>query len=487
MNKVYIKFPRLIISLKIALFSLLFVSTFRYLNYIMPNLETKDARNFIYLDQNSLDVAFFGSSRIQYSVSPTLIHAYSNLYSYNYGSQCQPLDMTNAMIKEVFKTQKPKVVALDIYTATSASQVCRDDSNYVIGQALLSGLEKQTILERLPKDKALSYRQAFLNNHHNWKNFKDLSDFYNPKHLKDKNVPLNFGYIFQPNKPFNNMWINEWHEKDSSFHLNRSVIDQLDQILKTTLENGAQLMLFFVPADDYKLESSNEKNAIWDWAKQNKVLYLDFLDPKLNFGFYSQVHHDGYHSYLNGANIISYNLSNFLKKNYTFNHIQTSKLDSEFKTYFNEYALAVLQTELNPYYYLPLIQYSDLVLLKYNGTNQSRLVDYECAVLKKLGANFDFCLNKTQNYYGLIKDGQLISNADTQLRYQLEDKEILINPQGIFINNQKLDFSNYPLFNKTNLEGDFSLVVFFGNQYVVKNIDYTNAFWERGFKEGLYK
>ena len=73
-----------------------------------------DVTSFYSEKKNSLDVIFFGSSHSYATFSPKIIQEYSNLNSYNFATQQQPIYITYYYMIEALKYQKPKYFVLDI-------------------------------------------------------------------------------------------------------------------------------------------------------------------------------------------------------------------------------------------------------------------------------------------------------------------------------------------------------------------------------------
>lgn len=467
----------LMIIFKTFLISLIFIGIFKYLNSIMLNENVKNQKNINDMPKNSIDVIFLGSSHAQFSASPTLFYKYANLNSYNLGSQCQPLEVSYEMIKEALKTQKPKLAFLEIYRAMPYSDVCKAESNYILAQYLLSGKEKQNVLDFLPKEKALEYRQEFLNNHNNWKKYDNIKDFFINKNSK-KEIDYYFGHHPMAISKYNNFWLPPQFDKTNSYKMNKSIIEKFEKIYQLCKENNIELMLYLTPEDNYQPIDYYYRDEVFKWADKNKIKYLDFTDISKHYDYFMQVHGDSSHSNIMGANLVTYNLAKATKKNFKF---EKSAID--LKNFYDKteqfYVHEVLENELNPYYYLPLIgKCSNLVAIKYVASSYNILEKYEIDVIKMVDNNIDF----SENYFALYQNGKKIISSKDSVEYDYNGKKIMIDEKGIFYQNKKVDFSYLKNLGINNIVADLSFSVFSldekENWIITKNIDCTKRFWE---------
>lgn len=469
-------FKFLIIIFRVFLVSLIFLGIFKYLNGIMLNENVKNQRNINDMPKNSVDVIFLGSSHAQFSASPVLFHKYTNLNSYNMGSQCQPLEVSYEMVKEALKTQKPKLAFLEIYRAMPYSDVCKAESNYIMAQYLLSGKEKQNVLDYLPKEKALEYRQEFLNNHNNWKNYKNFKEFFVNENNK-KEIDYYFGHHNMKISKYQNFWLPPQFEKKDNFKMDETIIEKFEKIYKLCKENDIELMLFLTPEDNYQPIDYYYRDKVFDWAIKNNIKYIDFTDITKHYDYFMQVHGDSSHSNIMGANLVTYNLAKAAKKNFKFDK-SVVDLNNLYNITEQFYVREVLENELNPYYYLPLVSASDnIVAVKYVASNYNILDKYEIDFLKQLGYDIDF----EENYFAIYQNGKKLVSSDEKIEYDYKGKKIKIDDKGIFYSGKKVDFSHLKNLDVNNITANLSFSVFSKEKedwIITKNIDYAKRFWE---------
>ena len=100
--------------------SIIFLTIFIILLHVCSNIfELKgngfgsDVISFYNLKKNSLDIIFFGSSHSYASFYPDVIEEETNLKSYNFATQQQPIYITYHYMIEALKSQRPKYFVLE--------------------------------------------------------------------------------------------------------------------------------------------------------------------------------------------------------------------------------------------------------------------------------------------------------------------------------------------------------------------------------------
>ena len=73
------------------------------------------ARAFYHQPENSIDVVFLGSSHIHCNINTAYLWTEYGIAAYDYSAAEQPLWMTYYWLREFCKTQKPKLVVVDVF------------------------------------------------------------------------------------------------------------------------------------------------------------------------------------------------------------------------------------------------------------------------------------------------------------------------------------------------------------------------------------
>ncbi len=91
-------------------------------------------REFLQLDDNSIDVLFLGTSHTMYAVSPMEIYENTGIVSYNLSGSAHRMSNSKVMLDLALRTQSPKVVLLD------ASSLFQEDENFSAWRKTLDSL-----------------------------------------------------------------------------------------------------------------------------------------------------------------------------------------------------------------------------------------------------------------------------------------------------------------------------------------------------------
>lgn len=440
-------------------------------NFLSTKFKNEDAyynESFHNLPKDSMDVIVLGSSHAQYSFSPTFFYEDSGLYSYVLGSACQPLEVSYQMLKEALKTQSPKLVILEGYTATPLRKWCEADSCYVTAEYQMRGMEKINTINYLPKEKAKQYRNDFINYHNDWRT-KESFDFLFKE--DSKAIEPSFGYIpLDTVYPFDNWWYaNVFDDKSYDVSLDELDNESLDNILNLCRENDIELLLYFMPMDGIDELNQKYRYKLWDYCRENDIKYIDFVDLSQELDYRIPIHNDGAHSRTSGASLITSYLASFIKDNhYEFNHKKSNQLDNLYIDYLDLYVYSLLYGECNPTKYLDrIVKYPYLKLIRYKG---SALNDKLRDSFKEMGL---IDLKENENYYAIIDDNEILIAGNNEIKYDLNGHLIKINDDGIYYDSEYLVSGN-----------DISIVIFDKKmeRKSIKKFSYKNSsLWDVGF------
>ena len=105
-------------SFKIILFILLSAVCMgiagRILNAKFINDSTTIVDGFYAEKKNDIDVLVVGSSNSFCTIDPLVLYEEYGIAAYDFGSSSQPLNLSLLYLKEAFKRQNPRVVALEV-------------------------------------------------------------------------------------------------------------------------------------------------------------------------------------------------------------------------------------------------------------------------------------------------------------------------------------------------------------------------------------
>ena len=196
-----------------------FIFSYLVLSTTFKGEEVDENNSFHNLPENTMDVIVLGSSHAQYSFSPAFFYQDTGLFSYVLGTQCQPLEVSYSMLKEALKTQSPKTVILEVFTAMPLKSGCDGISCYITAGFQMRGDERYETLKKLPEDKYETYVNPFISLHNDWRTtdltFKDakelvintISTLNEKEENKLENVSGLFGFVDNyPTFPVENSW-----------------------------------------------------------------------------------------------------------------------------------------------------------------------------------------------------------------------------------------------------------------------------------------
>lgn len=418
--------------LKIAMGVSVICSTFYFgYNYLSSKFRNPDAYyndSFHNLPEDSMDVIVLGSSHAQYSFSPTFFYEDTGLYAYTLGSACQPLEVSYQMLREALKTQSPKLVILETYTATPLRSACEADSCYVTAEYQMRGMEKINTINYLPEEKAVTYRNDFINYHNDWRT-KETFDFLFEE--DDKSIDQSFGYIpIESDSSYDNWWYAiKYNDKNNDVELDELDLDSLNNILNLCRENNIELLMYFTPMD--MLDELNQKYRykVWEYCEDNNVKYVDFVDLSEELDYRIPVHNDGFHSKVTGANVTTSYLANFVKENnYEFDHKDDENLNKLYEYYVDLYDYFLFNGEHNPDKYLDrVVNYPYLKIIRYKGTKLNGSLR-EAFVKMNLNDMIEGA-----NYYAVINNGVVIASGKDDIGLDVDGHYIEVNNSGIYV------------------------------------------------------
>lgn len=429
------------------------------------NLKT----TFQSIPEGYLDVVVLGSSHTQYGINPAVIHNESGLYTYINASACQPMEVSYQMLKETLKTQKPKVIVLDVFTMLPSQSVCYANSIYKMAADEMSGLEKiNTLLYIEDKKVALDYILSIRMYHQRWTDVK-AEDFII---VNEKRSYDSFGYINLLSNDLQFRYL-EGHTRKNNYQLSDKNIKALKDIKALCDKNDIELLLIKTPFD-IDQENYDALMAVWDLAKSLNIKYIDFIELSEEINFVFGVDSETWHNTNWGAYKISEYLGEYLKNNYQFNHQENREINLNLNYLKDATLFSVLNNLPDAYAFLKYAgEFNNPIIIKYQGSYKTSIKESENKLLQALGTEHDFIKEKNKNYFAIIKDGKVLIDGNKEIIEVINGNKIVVNDKEVLINDQKLEL----------LDGEL-LIVVFGNNFSwhqTMNIDYASKwFWKVG-------
>ena len=437
------------------------------------NKEANYGKGYKSLPVNSLDYIVLGSSHAQYSFIPSVIYEKTGLYGYVLGSACQPLEVSYEMLKEACKTQSPKLVILEAYTALPLSDICMEDACYVIAENQMTGEEKINTINFLPEDKASQYYIDFLTYHNSWRNSDFLDTIRNPK-SKMNETNYSFGYI-EYNFKYNgegNYWRPMYNPDDVyDVELREKDLESLNKIYDYCKANNIQLIMYKTPIDGMDDENYSYLQKEWQWAKEKGIEYIDFHKEAFDLDFYMVVHSSAFHSYVSGSCLISNFIGDRLNEyDLSFEHRENEFLNDLYNGDYQNVTINYLFTENDPIKYLNHLAYNKGIISFRYVVGENMPSEKFISEIKALGLK-DF--DGTKDTYAIIYDGEVLScvEENTNIEATINGVNFVVGKEGIFTDGM--------LHNKEEINCN---LVYYKNDmsiYADKNIDIQEyAIWD---------
>ena len=305
-----------IFSFKIIVFILLLAGCVRVASEVVNAKFINDSTTIIdgfYTEKkNDIDVLVVGSSNSFCTIDPVVMYEEYGIVAYDFGSSSQPLNMTLLYLKEAFKRQNPKVVALEVnmIPANSLAKIPENRLRWGLTNMPLSVNKLTFLYQALGKVDAeyMSYVFPILRYHERWKEISK-SDYTYP--FKDK-TNMTKGYLSTTETTTEAVDLSDY-ESEGETWIEDDVAECFAQIVKLCEKNGTQLVLFKSPRQQWY---SYQTKAIRELAGQYGIEYIDYneLVSEINLDAATDFR-DGEHLNNSGAAKVTSHFGNWLQTN----------------------------------------------------------------------------------------------------------------------------------------------------------------------------
>lgn len=409
---------------------------------LTPIFRPNDAPNplaFNSIPKDSMDIIILGSSHAQYSMNPGIINKESGYYSYVLGSGCQPVMMSYHFLKEALKTQKPEVVAMDIFTFLPAQSVCYADGMFYNAIQQMTGINKLDAAYHIDnKDIRYDYMFDLRITHGRWK-----ENSFVFKLNKNTNVKTNMGYIFMAPKDLEFRHLIPFERENINITLKEKDLRYFKKIVDLCEEENIRLILFKAP---FTIDQQNYDSLqkVWDYANAKGIEYIDYLEIAEEIGWATGMDGDTWHNTSWGAEKVSRYFANYIKgNNYIKNHRDNEEVNKIIGELNEKTVKELCMQQIDIYQLLMYAQkYEMTILLKYNGAKLTTIGEDENELLQSVGINKDFISEKAIDYYAVIRNNEVIVESDSEVEIKINEKTIAINYDKISVGNEIFDSSN---------------------------------------------
>ena len=294
------------------------------------------------LPKDSIDLLFVGSSHSYSTFNTRIFDHYLKSSSLNLGTSSQSLPITYSVILEVLKKQKPKVIIIEVFPIQRELRIA---SLRLQLDTMKFSMNKLTLIKNtLPISEWGNHFTNTTYYHSRWKEFNDLRKEKNeiPKsqeiRLKYKGF---YGYSFDfiTNLLTYDIYEQEWNKKiDNSFAIPQKYLILLEDLFEICQKKEIKIILVSPPViGEYNTLSILHNSSLKDLMVKYNIDSIDFNDGRKK---YEKIcFRDNGHISLAGSDEISFEVADYLKKNYpvllnTKNYDKYEKLDRSPEYYF---------------------------------------------------------------------------------------------------------------------------------------------------------
>ena len=314
----------------IIIFMILFCAFGQFFNptgTIMEWFQSYTVIEFYKEKKNSIDVLYVGNSCIYTGVSPMEVYKNTGITGYAFSTSGQRMASSYYFIKEAFKTQKPKVVFLEVGDAfTGIDKNDEMSTRRAIDSLKFSKNKLEMIWDedyKLSDFDKLSCIFPILRFHSRWNNLdeSDLRKFVFKGNYTDK------GYLLEKTTKKYNGKVNRKLkakqedneiEDDIQFEFSKIPVEvraKIEKIIDYCKEMNSELIFIKLPEPKYWNEEKHE--ILKDYSKEKNIRFIDLnYDEKLNIDWQKDTQDEGNHLNLYGAEKVGKYLSDYLVDNF---------------------------------------------------------------------------------------------------------------------------------------------------------------------------
>ena len=274
-----------------------------------------------YDDSENHNVIFVGDCEIYENISPVTLYEKYGITSYMRGSAQQLIWQSYYLLEETLSYEKPDVVVFNVLSMKYGEPQNEAYNRMTLDGMKLSKSKIASIKASMTEEESfLSYIFPLLRYHSRWSELTS-DDF---KYFFKKDRVTFSGYLMRADiKPVTGTPTAPVL-KDYSFSENS--YKYLDMMVELCKENDIQLVLMKAPSI-YPYWYDEWDEAMTEYAKENDLLYVNFLDHIEDIGidFEKDTYDGGLHLNVYGAEKLADYFGNILVENFEFTDYTSNK------------------------------------------------------------------------------------------------------------------------------------------------------------------
>lgn len=311
----------------VVIFLLLFAGVFYTADSVVKakfiNDSTTIVNGFYAEKKNDIDVLVLGSSNSFCTIDPIVLYDNYGIAAYDFGSSSQPMNVSVLYLKEAFKTQSPKVVALEVNMIPGESIANSQENRLRWGLTDIAfSIDKlRCIYQSLGKVDAeyMSYVFPVFRYHDRW---KELSKSDYTYLFKDK-TNYTKGYLTTEEVSAEPVNLSDYDSEGDTW-VEDDVTGCLDEICALCKKHGATLVLFKSPRQDWY---SYQTRAVRELADARGLDFIDYNELVEEIGIDAAADfRDADHLNNSGAAKVSLHFGSYLTQHDT---LPDRRLDEE--------------------------------------------------------------------------------------------------------------------------------------------------------------
>ncbi|WP_020003993.1 hypothetical protein [Brachyspira innocens] len=269
--------------------------------------------SFYKLENNSVDVLLLGSSHSFININSFYLYELYGISSFNLAGSIQPLWNTYFYLKEALKTQKPKLIILEVYTTIFDYEYIDDSRIIKNNYGLKWSIDKiNSIMVSSPKNRWNEFVNPFYQYHNRYSSltFEDFLNYKGKEKYKyDKGCVISYSVYsnIRPKVIYITNEINLYTKVDKYYRM----------IIELAKNNNIPILIVKSPYSVYNENDQKKYNVAERIAKEYN---LPFINLNYNYDDYnldfSKDFADGHHLNYLGAYKVAKYLGKYLKENY---------------------------------------------------------------------------------------------------------------------------------------------------------------------------
>ena len=271
-------------------------------------------KGFYELEDNTIDIMFLGSSSVYRTISPMTIWEDMGITSYDYGIPSARIYMNLYYIKDVLRSQKPKVIFADVTTAfypeRETEPAKRKSFDY---------MRWSKVKHEMMNDDAFDYDLDFLDK---------VSIIFPLLRYKERRTRPNIYYYFENYHSISKGFVYDDRFKPSkkgfeymnnfreAYKMDKGNTEYMIKAIEFCKKNNIDLVLTAYPnAQGWNINASK---GLEEFASTHDVKFLELNTPESGLDWRYDTGDEGLHTNITGSIKTTKYVEKFIKENYNF-------------------------------------------------------------------------------------------------------------------------------------------------------------------------